>query len=659
MANRKLKVRHKKKRPAKKRINKIKKPSIKKIKMKKRMLKKAVKSKSVLKPELKSSKKKVGFFGRLFGAKPKEEAISLKPLIIERLKMKVKRKELPKKKESERLVKRKEELIKKKRAAALKSKEMFRKKREALFKRKRELIVKKKEMLKKKEILRKKAAEEKKRLLEKKKEEYLRKKREIIKKRREMLKRERRLILKRKKELLLKRREEDMLKRERMEREKKEKLKKLKIERLKKLKKKKIKKTKKVLKSKVKIKHPQKKVGFLGRIFGAKPKEELPETKPFIVEKPEIKIKEVKPKIKTKKIEKAKREIKPFKIPKLKKKRPEKIAKPLKPAIKSKSADFLGKLFGAEKEKPPEFKPLETPNIKEIVPEKPEVLTEKKIHIPEVKMGLKKERKPAKPQKIRGEERPHLKLNIPGFDSLFKEGIPAGNSVLVEGGPGVGKTIFCLQTAYNLCKQGKKVLYMSFEEPEERLKNHMRNFGWDVDELERKGLIRIKRFDALDVARSVEALLSEAKKELLIEVHPMMFPRDFEPDVVCVDSLTSIASAFTGEESRFRIYMEQLFRYLERTNMTSFLIRECSNPAHIGQIYVEKFEAISFLSDGIIIMYNVIYENGQRGSALEVLKMRGEKIDRRLVKLEITNKGLVVYPKSELTDRHHIKYSLT
>src|SRR3989344_5831380 len=190
--------------------------------------------------------------------------------------------------------------------------------------------------------------------------------------------------------------------------------------------------------------------------------------------------------------------------------------------------------------------------------------------------------KVAKTNKKSTKEEMFLKTEIPGFDSLVKNGIPKGTSLLVEGGPGSGKTIFCLELARNFCRQGKKVLYMSFEEPEERLRGHMASFGTDVSEYEKKGLLHLKRFNALDIARSVEALLSEAKKELLIDVQPVLIPQGFEPEVVLIDSLTSIGSAFSGEDSRFRIYMEQLFRYLESHQITSFLIRETSNPTHIG-----------------------------------------------------------------------------
>jgi len=235
----------------------------------------------------------------------------------------------------------------------------------------------------------------------------------------------------------------------------------------------------------------------------------------------------------------------------------------------------------------------------------------------------------------------------------MSHGIPKGNSVLVEGGPGCGKTVFCLQLAINACKAGKKVLYMSFEEPEERLIDHMRVFNWEAEKYMKEKKLLLRRFDALDVARSVEALLSEAKKELLIDIQPVFFPKEFKPDIVLIDSLTSIASAFSGEESRFRIYMEQLFRYLESENITSFLIREVSNPSHIGGSFVEKGEAVSFLSDGIIVIYNVVHGDGRRGRALEILKMRGEEIKRKIVQAEIINKkGLVVYPAKELKGKY-------
>lgn len=239
----------------------------------------------------------------------------------------------------------------------------------------------------------------------------------------------------------------------------------------------------------------------------------------------------------------------------------------------------------------------------------------------------------------------YFRTGIPGFDDLFKMGIPWGSTVLVEGGPGSGKTIMCLESALNACKCGFKVLYMSFEEPEDKLRQHMMMFGHDVSTYEKSDILMIKRFNALDIARSVEALLSEAKKELLIEVQPVLIPENFKPDIVLIDSLTSISSAFSGEEYRFRIYMEQLFRYLESHNITSFLIRETARPTHLGLAYGDSGDAVSFLSDGIIVIYSVLFNHAERGRAVEIFKMRGADFKRKLVEMVIVDKkGMTVYP---------------
>jgi len=279
---------------------------------------------------------------------------------------------------------------------------------------------------------------------------------------------------------------------------------------------------------------------------------------------------------------------------------------------------------------------------------------QKQLQKAQVKAGDTVPVKKAVPKKPKLKQK-HFMPGIPGLNKLFTNGIPSGAAVLVEGGPGSGKTIFCLQSCVDACRKGIKTLFMSFEEPEYRLREHLREFNFNPEEYEKKGILKIKRFNALDIARSVEALLSEAKKELLIEIQPVLIPQDFEPDVIFIDSLTSISSAFSGETSRFRIYMEQLFRYLESNRITSFLIRETPNPTHIG-MSISGGEAVSFLSDGIIIIYNVFHKSGERGRAVEILKMRGEAINRKIVEMDIlSGKGMVVFPDKVLKG----EYTLT
>jgi len=176
------------------------------------------------------------------------------------------------------------------------------------------------------------------------------------------------------------------------------------------------------------------------------------------------------------------------------------------------------------------------------------------------------------------------------LDGLVEEGIPKGSSVLIAGGAGSGKTIMCLQILYNAAKKGEKCLYMSFEESRERLIQHMEDFGWNPRELEERGNLIIKQFNTFDIIRSVDALLAKARGELLIDVMPVILPENFKPDRIVVDSLTAIASAFTGKRENYRSYIEQLFRFFEQIGATSFMITETAQiPTQYSPTGVEEF----------------------------------------------------------------------
>lgn len=238
-------------------------------------------------------------------------------------------------------------------------------------------------------------------------------------------------------------------------------------------------------------------------------------------------------------------------------------------------------------------------------------------------------------------ERDYIKTGIEGFDSLFEKGIPKGSDVLISGGAGSGKTILCLQILCNAIKDGKNCLYMTFEESEERLSEHMNEFGWDASKA--KGKLVIKRYSIFDISRTLEAMMAKSQGELLIDVKPIIFPENFVPDIIVVDSLTAIASAFAGRES-YRSYIEHLFRYFESMGITSFLITETTQvPDLFSPTGVEEF-----LADGVIVLYNK-RRGDIRESAIEVLKMRGAKHLKKVVAMRILpKKGIEIYPEQEV-----------
>jgi len=248
------------------------------------------------------------------------------------------------------------------------------------------------------------------------------------------------------------------------------------------------------------------------------------------------------------------------------------------------------------------------------------------------------------PDKFKIPHKVRIKTGIEGFDKLVEKGIPKSSSILVAGGAGSGKTLFCLQTLMNKVREGKRCFYMSFEESEKKLIAHMNDFGWDAQKYIDKGLFKIQRYSPFDIARNVEAMLAKEKGELLIDLDPVILPTDFKPDFIVLDSLTAVASAFTGKEDSYRIYIEQLFRFFEKLDTTSFLITETKQiPEVFSTTGVEEF-----LADGVIVMYAIKREN-IRENAIEILKMRGTKHQKKIVAMSIlSGKGVEIYPEQEV-----------
>ncbi|MEM2874860.1 MAG: ATPase domain-containing protein [Candidatus Hadarchaeales archaeon] len=264
-------------------------------------------------------------------------------------------------------------------------------------------------------------------------------------------------------------------------------------------------------------------------------------------------------------------------------------------------------------------------------------------------------RAPKKAKKV-SQEPEFIKIGIPGFDDLFARGIPRGTNILIAGGPGTGKTIFCLQALYNSARAGHDCVYITMEESVERLRAHMEDFGWSTKVVEQgrgrikmrvddAGHIFVMKHDPIRVARSVEAMLAKVTGDLSIDIEaiPGLVPRGLRPYFIVIDSISAIESAFVGRPESYRIYIEQLFRMLEELGSTSFLITETEDaPVRFSRSGVEEF-----LADGVIVLYNMKVGD-TRVRAIEILKFRGAKHERKLVPMEITDKGIAIFPKERV-----------
>jgi len=285
--------------------------------------------------------------------------------------------------------------------------------------------------------------------------------------------------------------------------------------------------------------------------------------------------------------------------------------------------------------------------------------TESVIDLSDIAASIKKEMKYTDAAKKDQEKKQfpediadrYIQTGIEGFDKLLKYGIPKGLKVIIEGNAGSGKTIFALQILVHHARQGKKCLYISYEESEERLMQHMRDFGWNPDPLVENGTLTIKRYLTSDVYyeedqqhNGVKAMMARDSDHVMLDLEPFIIGSEgLNPDITVIDSLTAIASTFLGKDRSYRFHLERLFRFLEKLGSTNFLITEPSvNVFDSMQTSCEQF-----LSDGIIVLYNARRGN-IREHAIEILKMRGAQHEKKIVAMKITNEGIKVFPEQEV-----------
>ena len=143
------------------------------------------------------------------------------------------------------------------------------------------------------------------------------------------------------------------------------------------------------------------------------------------------------------------------------------------------------------------------------------------------------------------------------------------------------------------------------------------------------------------LARSIEALLEKASGSLPIELDLVLdfIPKNFDTCLLTLDSISAIETAFSGTTRQYRIYIEQLFRYFENLDITTFMITESSNaPKKFSNTGVEEF-----LADGIFVFYNFQGIDG-RTRGVEIFKLRGASHSQIIAQFTITNKGIIIDP---------------
>ncbi|MGI9146017.1 MAG: ATPase domain-containing protein, partial [Chloroflexota bacterium] len=226
-------------------------------------------------------------------------------------------------------------------------------------------------------------------------------------------------------------------------------------------------------------------------------------------------------------------------------------------------------------------------------------------------------------------KRPHRRLStgVADLDAMLGGGIPSGDSILVTGPAGSGKSALATQFIAAGLAKGEPAVIAVFEEHPQEFIAHAKSRGPNLDAMIRKGLLEVIYMRPLDLSvdealLEIQAAVVRAKAQRLV-----------------IDSLSGfeLALAPTFRED-FRESLYRMVGALTGAGVTVFMTTE------VAQTFTDlrfSSDLISFLTDDLIVQRYVELE-GQLHKVLTVIKMRGSDHSKALRLYEITSSGLVM-----------------
>lgn len=202
-----------------------------------------------------------------------------------------------------------------------------------------------------------------------------------------------------------------------------------------------------------------------------------------------------------------------------------------------------------------------------------------------------------------------MPTGIEALDHLLDGGLPDGNSLLVQGAPGTGKTILGMQFLQAGIKQfNEPGMFVTFDEHPRRLYRDARALGWDFEAYEQARKLLV-------VFTSPEAFLCELASDNYGKL-----VREYGLRRVVVDSLTQFES-YPNAAEQGRVRFERVINALRRDKLSVVMTRETESREPPFRVTPEEY-----LADTLIQL-----EYGRTDAAcgtrrvrtLEVLKNRG------------------------------------
>ncbi|MFP4363188.1 MAG: circadian clock protein KaiC [Spirochaetia bacterium] len=216
----------------------------------------------------------------------------------------------------------------------------------------------------------------------------------------------------------------------------------------------------------------------------------------------------------------------------------------------------------------------------------------------------------------------YVSSGFPDLDSQLGGGYRLGSAVFLSGASGTGKTLFASKFAEHLCKDGKKVLYINFEEPKDSMIALMSKSGIDLASCVEKELLVI-------TSRLPEAWGPE--EHLNADLDRI---KELKPEFVVIDAVS--ACARMGSQKAGFSYIIRIILYCKRQSITLLLTSQTGRARHPGDL--DRF-GISSLIDTIISL-DYVPIGGEVNRTCLVVKSRGAHHSNQYREFVISERGV-------------------
>jgi circadian clock protein KaiC len=233
---------------------------------------------------------------------------------------------------------------------------------------------------------------------------------------------------------------------------------------------------------------------------------------------------------------------------------------------------------------------------------------------------------------------PRLATGIEGLDKILKGGIPAGNTVLITGACGTGKTTLSAEFLVNGAKNNENSIFITVTETAAKLIENLSTYNFfdkglikkesltfmEMSEIYQKAELDPIQFEHKHVGKLIDTIVAVVKEK--------------EAKRVVIDSITGICFQLETKE-KIRDFIFQLKKGLSTSGVTTLLVSEIP-PESIAYSSHGVEDAIA---DGIIMLGN-IEQRGHLLRTLHVVKMRGTTHSRAKYVMDLSSYGIILVP---------------